>query len=55
VEELFPHSYAAGARLHSNSWGTDDNYYDVTGMEMDEFTYTHDDFLVLVAAGMSTT
>ena len=50
-EGLFPHSYAAGARLHSNSWGTTSIYYDSMSMEIDEFSYTHDDFLVLVAAG----
>jgi hypothetical protein len=50
-EGLFPHSYAAGARLHSNSWGIEDSYYDTMSMEIDEFTYDNDDFLVLVAAG----
>ena len=49
--DLFPHSYAAGARLHSDSWGSRDRYYDIMSMEIDQFTHDHDDYLVLVAAG----
>ena len=49
--DLFPHPYAAGARIHSNSWGSTAGYYDMMSMEIDEFTHSHDDFLVLVAAG----
>ena len=49
--DLFPHSYAAGARIHSDSWGTTDIYYDMMSMEIDEFSHTHDDYLVMVAAG----
>ena len=48
---LFPHSYAAGARIHSNSWGSAATYYDMMAMEVDEYMHAHDDFLVLVAAG----
>jgi len=48
---LFPHSYAAGARIHSNSWGSTATNYDMMAMEVDEFMHAHDDFLVLVAAG----
>ncbi|EKX41119.1 hypothetical protein GUITHDRAFT_112852 [Guillardia theta CCMP2712] len=48
---LFPHSYHAGARLHSNSWGAKFAGYESMAMEIDEFTHDHDDFLVLVAAG----
>ena len=48
---LFPHAYAAGARIHTNSWGSTATYYDTMAMEIDEFTHANDDFLVLVAAG----
>ena len=48
---LFPHSYATGARIHSDSWGSTATYYDTMAMEIDEFTHENDDFLVLVAAG----
>ena len=49
--DLFPHSYAAGARVYSISWGTSAVFYDVTAMEIDKFVYSHDDFTVLAAAG----
>jgi len=49
--DLFPHSYAAGARVYSISWGTTAIFYDTMAMEIDKFVYTHDDFTVLVAAG----
>jgi len=49
--DLFPHSYAAGARVYSISWGTTAIFYDMMAMEIDKFVYTHDDFTVLVAAG----
>ncbi len=35
---LFPVSYWAGARIHSNSWGTTETWYTFTAMEMDMFT-----------------
>jgi subtilisin family serine protease len=50
---LFPHAHAAGARIHSISWGSDVPSYDLNAMEMDEFMYDHDDYLILVAAGNS--
>jgi len=49
--DLFPHSYAAGARVYSISWGTTAIFYNIMAMEIDKFVYTHDDFTVLVAAG----
>jgi len=49
--DLFPHSYAAGARVYSISWGTTAIFYDTMATEIDKFVYTHDDFTVLVAAG----
>mmetsp|Transcript_15712 Transcript_15712/g.24416 ORF Transcript_15712/g.24416 Transcript_15712/m.24416 type:complete len:1706 (+) Transcript_15712:222-5339(+) len=52
-EQMFPHSYNAGARLHSNSWGANTNSYTTTAQEFDKFMHDNDDFLVLVAAGNS--
>ena len=49
--DLFPHSYAAGARIYSISWGTTAISYDTMAMEIDKFVYMHDDFTVLVASG----
>lgn len=51
--ELFPHSYAAGARIYSNSWGTPSIFYDMLSMQVDRFIYNNDDFVVLVAVGNS--
>ncbi|EKX54911.1 hypothetical protein GUITHDRAFT_44499, partial [Guillardia theta CCMP2712] len=49
--QLFPHSYALGAKLHSDSWGSDTPQYTSSSKEMDQFMFDHDDFLILVAAG----
>jgi hypothetical protein len=51
ADGLYPHAYAAGARIYSNSWGSTDTHYDTMAMETDQFTHDNDDFLVLVAAG----
>lgn len=52
-EELFPHSYSLGAKIHSNSWGAIANEYDLMSSDIDKFSYENDDFLVLFAAGNS--
>eukprot|EP00736_Rhodelphis_marinus_P008051 Rmarinus@m.28362 len=52
-EDLFPLSYAAGARIHSNSWGADQNTYDSLSSEVDAYMFDHPDFLLLFAAGNS--
>jgi len=49
--DYFPCVYQAGARISSNSWGADDNVYDLYASSMDAFVHAHDDLLVLVAAG----
>ena len=46
-------AYEAGARIHTNSWGTDVNAYTTTSRDMDRYSYDHQDFLVLVAGGNS--
>jgi hypothetical protein len=48
---LFPLPYKAGARIHSNSWGSGFGGYSVSAMEVDKFVHSHPDFLVLYAAG----
>ena len=45
-------AYDDGARIHSNSWGTDvAGEYTETSQAMDQFTWDHPDMLVVVAAG----
>jgi len=51
LNDLFPHSYDAGARIHTNSWGSYGASYTFQSMEVDQYTYEHDDFLVVFAAG----
>jgi hypothetical protein len=48
---LFPHAHRAGARIYSASWGSDRPAYDSAAAEVDAFSHTHDDFLVVVSAG----
>ena len=47
----FIHSYNAGARIHSDSWGSDSTSYTRQAQAVDEFAYEHPDFLSLFAAG----
>ena len=49
-QDLFEPAYFAGARLHSNSWGGGYSY-DSFCLDVDEFSYTHPDFLAFFAAG----
>jgi hypothetical protein len=49
-------TYAAGARILCNSWGTNrvshESYgYDQTASSVDNFMYTHRDAIVVSAAG----
>ncbi|MEU4745391.1 S8 family serine peptidase, partial [Actinosynnema sp. NPDC023658] len=50
---LFHEAYAAGARVHTNSWGAaaGPGVYTANSAEVDEFTWNHPDLLVLFAAG----
>src|SRR5262249_35889507 len=38
-------------RTHSNSWGSADSTYDSGTAQVDQFMWTHPDFLILYAAG----
>lgn len=44
-------AYNLGARLHTNSWGTDGNTYSDHSSQIDRFTWDHPDMLFLFAAG----
>lgn len=47
-----PPAYSAGARVHSNSWGTPFmTSYTSKALDVDEFSYENTDFLFVVAAG----
>ena len=48
---LLPHSYSAGAKLHSNSWSINTYSYSQRSYDMDHFQRQHDDFLLFVSAG----
>ena len=40
-----------GARIHSDSWGTDSSAYDALAYDVDLFAYVYQDFLPVFAAG----
>ena len=48
---VFQPAYTAGARIHSNSWGSPMNVYDDDDLSIDSFQYSHSDFLAIFAAG----
>lgn len=55
---IFQQTYTQGARIHSNSWGDQENAmpqndYTAATQDADEFTWNHKDFLILFAAGNS--
>ncbi|GMH38149.1 hypothetical protein BSKO_06033 [Bryopsis sp. KO-2023] len=47
----YPNTYEQGARIHSDSWGSDSPVYDVLSAEVDKFTWEHPDFLPIFAGG----
>ena len=51
-EVIFPTAYKAGARVHSDSWGSSFHYsYTHNSQDVDRYTRDHPDFLVVMAAG----
>eukprot|EP00287_Rhodomonas_sp_CCMP768_P026058 CAMPEP_0202829982 /NCGR_PEP_ID=MMETSP1389-20130828/15861_1 /ASSEMBLY_ACC=CAM_ASM_000865 /TAXON_ID=302021 /ORGANISM="Rhodomonas sp., Strain CCMP768" /LENGTH=1038 /DNA_ID=CAMNT_0049503575 /DNA_START=13 /DNA_END=3129 /DNA_ORIENTATION=- len=50
-ETLYPHAYMHGAKIHTNSWGDSLPLYTAESYSNDAFSATHDDFLLLFAAG----
>ncbi|MDX9731519.1 MAG: S8 family serine peptidase, partial [Bdellovibrionales bacterium] len=55
LRDMFGKAYAAGARIHTNSWGAAAGLgvYNAMAQQVDEFIYSNPDFLVLFAAGNS--
>lgn len=49
--DLFLSSYTAGARIHTNSWGSMDNSYTTYSLTADRFLWEHKDFLALFSNG----
>lgn len=54
LNELFQQAYDLGARIHSDSWGSDAlGEYDSSAADSDEFTWNNPDFLIVTSAGNS--
>ena len=51
IADLFAPAYEAGARIHSDSWGTGETAYDSDAQAVDEYAFDHPDFLIVFAAG----
>jgi subtilisin family serine protease len=43
--------YNEGARIHSNSWGTSEEVYDLESRMVDKFVFEHPDFFITWSAG----
>ncbi len=50
-KNVFSAAYTAGAKLHSNSWGSSSNMYDDSCTDIDSYHVLKDDFLAIFAAG----
>jgi hypothetical protein len=44
-------AYNAGARIHTNSWGSDTNTYTGDAAQIDDFMWDHPDMLFTISAG----
>lgn len=53
IAGAFDMAYAEGARVHTNSWGSNQNAYDNLAAQVDEFIWNNPDLTVLFAAGNS--
>lgn len=58
LNPIFQQTYDQGARIHTNSWGDNENAaiqnnYSAGSQDVDEFMWNHKDFLVFFAAGNS--
>ncbi|HEX2550727.1 MAG TPA: S8 family serine peptidase, partial [Nocardioidaceae bacterium] len=56
LNPIFQQTYDQGARIHSDSWGDDENnpsqnHYTAATQDVDEFMWRHKDFLIFIAAG----
>lgn len=50
---LFPDAKAAGAAIHTNSWGANINRYTTSSRDVDQYSYDNEEFVILIAAGNS--
>ena len=58
LNPIFQQTYTQGARIHTNSWGDNENApiqndYTAASQDADEFMWNHKDFLIVFAAGNS--
>ncbi len=58
LNPIFQQAYDQGARIHTNSWGDNENSgvqnnYSSGSQDVDEFMWNHKDFLIFFAAGNS--
>ncbi len=58
LNPVFQQAYDQGARIHTNSWGDNENAtvqnnYSAGSQDVDEFLWNHKDFVILFAAGNS--
>ncbi len=58
LNPIFQQTYDQGARIHTNSWGDNENAavqsnYTAASQDVDEFMWNHKDFLIFFAAGNS--
>ncbi len=58
LNPIFQQAYDQGARIHTNSWGDNENAvvqnnYSAGSQDVDEFMWRHKDFLIFFAAGNS--
>lgn len=56
LNPIFQQAYTQGARIHTNSWGDNENAavqnnYSAASQDVDEFMWNHKDFLIFFAAG----
>ncbi len=51
LNDLFAWAYDAGARIHSDSWGSSSTYYTTYALNIDEFTSANPDMVILFANG----
>jgi serine protease AprX len=52
IGDLFQEAYDWGARVHSNSWGSDaDGEYTIDAQAVDQFVWDHRDMTILFSAG----
>ncbi len=55
LKDMFEQAYQRGARIHTNSWGASSGFgvYDGMAQQVDEYMFSHPDFLLIFAAGNS--